>query len=209
MSRKNKRMPDKWLDYTSIGKQVPNTRFLPFKVPLKDDVCEKYGESFTTNQLLELHPKLKLIIDLTNTNYDRYYYSDDFKKHGIHIEKIKCIGGPGVIPTKLQVKEFQDIVDWFLASKGARSDSLIGVHCTHGLNRTGYFICKYMTDKLRINPQTALDSFEEARGHRMERQLLIQDILKKPKNDHVYTQSPLANCYEDQDACNSRRYNRR
>jgi atypical dual specificity phosphatase len=24
----------------------------------------------------------------------------------------------------------------------------LGVHCTHGLNRTGYLICRYMVEKL-------------------------------------------------------------
>lgn len=24
------------------------------------------------------------------------------------------------------------------------SDGLIGVHCTHGVNRTGYFICRFV-----------------------------------------------------------------
>ena len=37
------------------------------------------------------------------------------------------------------------------------SDSLIGVHCTHGLNRTGYMICRYLIQKLKWEPKKAID----------------------------------------------------
>lgn len=36
-------------------------------------------------------------------------------------------------------------------------DDVIGVHCTHGLNRTGFFICKYMIEKLHYYPAQAID----------------------------------------------------
>ena len=37
------------------------------------------------------------------------------------------------------------------------SDALIGVHCTHGLNRTGYMVCRYLIQKLKWDPQKAID----------------------------------------------------
>lgn len=71
------------------------------------------------------------------------------------------------------------------------SGKLIGVHCTHGLNRSGYLICHYMISVLKIHPETAIEGklkskskihpmkltsffsllldFEEARGHKIER----------------------------------------
>lgn len=33
---------------------------------------------------------------------------------------------------------------------------LIGVHCTHGLNRTGYFICRYLIQKMGLTPADAI-----------------------------------------------------
>lgn len=36
------------------------------------------------------------------------------------------------------------------------SDSLIGVHCSHGLNRTGYLVCRYMIQKMGTHPQEAI-----------------------------------------------------
>lgn len=37
------------------------------------------------------------------------------------------------------------------------SDKFIGVHCTHGINRTGYFICNYMVHRLGFNVQDAIN----------------------------------------------------
>ena len=36
-------------------------------------------------------------------------------------------------------------------------DALIGVHCTHGVNRTGYLICRYLIEKMDWDPQKAID----------------------------------------------------
>jgi protein-tyrosine phosphatase len=37
-------------------------------------------------------------------------------------------------------------------------DGLIGVHCTHGVNRTGYLICRYLIERLQWTPEDALIS---------------------------------------------------
>ncbi len=38
------------------------------------------------------------------------------------------------------------------------ADKLIGVHCTHGLNRTGLMICAHMIQKCNIDPNDAVAS---------------------------------------------------
>ena len=35
-------------------------------------------------------------------------------------------------------------------------DGLIGVHCTHGVNRTGYLICRYLIERLDWTPNDAI-----------------------------------------------------
>jgi len=45
---------------------------------------------------------------------------------------------------------------------------IVLVHCTHGLNRTGYFICNYLITALGYHGQGAIDMFERARGHTMK-----------------------------------------
>lgn len=178
--KKYKSMPEGWKRYSNIGLPIPNTRFIPFKTPLKEETCKKCGVTFSPKSLLRSQPKLKMIIDLTNTDDGRYYKGDDFIKHGIRVEKIKCPGGPQQVPSRSLLEQFYKLVDGFLGDPDNGLDTLIGVHCTHGLNRTGYFICKYMTEKMGLEGTKAIRCFQTARGHPIERKLLIKDILSEP-----------------------------
>ncbi|XP_051897238.1 RNA/RNP complex-1-interacting phosphatase-like [Pristis pectinata] len=58
------------------------------------------------------------------------------------------------------------------------NDKLIGVHCTHGVNRTGYLICRYLIDVDGMDPHEAIDLFNKSRGYPIERQNYIQDLLQ-------------------------------
>jgi len=162
------KIPDRWFNYTSIGKQVPNTNFIAFKVPLD----EKYSNQFTINTLIEHmnsnNLKLGLIIDLTNTK--RYYKLDDIKQLDIQYKKI-FINGIS-IPSKKICNYFTKIVDTYLEN----NNNIIGIHSTRGVNRVGYLICKYMIDKLNINPDTAIELFNTSRGHNIERNEFIHSL---------------------------------
>ncbi|EAT44190.1 AAEL004437-PA [Aedes aegypti] len=65
-------------------------------------------------------------------------------------------------------KAFIRTVNDFLAEE-ENKDKLIGVHCTHGLNRTGYFVCAYMILVQGLAPRAAINAFNDARAHTMER----------------------------------------
>ncbi|GAB1291013.1 RNA/RNP complex-1-interacting phosphatase [Apodemus speciosus] len=56
---------------------------------------------------------------------------------------------------------------------------LIGVHCTHGLNRTGYLICRYLIDVEGMRPDDAIELFNRCRGHCIERQNYIENLQKR------------------------------
>ncbi|KAF6029133.1 DUSP11 [Bugula neritina] len=49
-------------------------------------------------------------------------------------------------------------------------NAVVGVHCTHGLNRTGYLICKYLIEHENMDPEEAINLFNVCRGHDMERE---------------------------------------
>lgn len=167
-------IPGRWLLYSPIGEPIAGTRLFSFKVPLKDALCKRLEENkrFTPEILMKLCPKLGLVIDLTNTT--RYYDCEVFRSKGVQYKKIACPGQ--VIPADKLLKEFFNIVDAFLVETNG-SDLLVGVHCTHGLNRTGYFVCRYMTLRMGVEPQKAISAFEKARGHQMERLPYVQRIL--------------------------------
>ncbi|CAG9766892.1 unnamed protein product [Ceutorhynchus assimilis] len=136
-----------------------------------EDVTRRW---FTPAMLLEQLPHLKTVIDLTNTN--RYYNSEEeFRTKGIDHVKI-LVDGKGKIPPKWQIQRFFDAMDTHMNKYADITDSLIGVHCTHGLNRTGYFICRWMVERLRMNPDEAIQRFNQARGHNIEREPLLNHI---------------------------------
>jgi len=69
------------------------------------------------------------------------------------------------------------------------NDKLIGVHCTHGLNRTGYLIVRYMIEQLGIEANEALEAFNRARGHSMEK--YTEDLLKRTPLSATTQSNPL------------------
>uniref|UniRef100_A0A2A4JI19 Tyrosine specific protein phosphatases domain-containing protein n=1 Tax=Heliothis virescens TaxID=7102 RepID=A0A2A4JI19_HELVI len=114
-----------------------------------------------------------------------------------------------------------DTVDEFL---GKDCEFLIGVHCTHGLNRTGYMVCRYMRDRLGVPAKDAIKKFEKARGYQIERENYIADLLgsKPPPPDvgrdtHIkpvsvkrtpYKRSPLEEDVDEDEGRSRDRYNR-
>ena len=71
---------------------------------------------------------------------------------------------------------------------------MIGVHCTHGLNRTGYLICRFLIEEQGWTAKRALEcifeqfylfiikfffgGFAEARGYPIERENYIQTLYQ-------------------------------
>ena len=56
---------------------------------------------------------------------------------------------------------------------------MIGVHCTHGLNRSGYIICRYMIEKDGVDPDEAIERFNTARGHEQTRVNYLEHLRSK------------------------------
>lgn len=171
-------IPKGWLDYSNWGTVVPGTKFLPFKVPLKETIKVPEEKRHTTKSFMASNPNVKLIINLTDTNNGRYYNYEDFISKGISIIPIRVQGG-GRLPSSALQRTFADAVKNFMNTTAKTNpDALIGVHCTHGLNRTGFFICRYMVDYMGCRPQVTLESYQAARGHNFDRENYINDIMK-------------------------------
>ncbi|KAM9841901.1 RNA/RNP complex-1-interacting phosphatase [Aulostomus maculatus] len=186
MSRhgKKKGIPDRWLDYKAVGKRLHGTRFIAFKVPLKQALnrCLPLPDVFGPWELLDIMKKddqeLGLIIDLTFTS--RYYGPQDVP------ESLLCvkIDTPGhMIPPDDTILNFKRAVRRFLRDN-TDNDKLIGVHCTHGLNRTGYLICRYLIDVDGMDPGEAVQLFNSARGHEIERDNYLEDLRRGPRRSN-------------------------
>ncbi|XP_077734381.1 RNA/RNP complex-1-interacting phosphatase-like isoform X5 [Canis aureus] len=155
MVKKNS-IPDGWRTVTPIGHPVPGTRFIAFKVPLKGAVNQRLTptQKFTPKDLISaikaLNVELGLIIDLTYTT--RYYEVKDLPK-SIHYKKLYTVGLE--VPDNATILQFKKWVRKFLW-ENAENGKLIGVHCTNGINRTGYLICRYLIDVEGWDPDTAI-----------------------------------------------------
>ncbi|CAH3181975.1 unnamed protein product [Porites lobata] len=186
----DKRIPDKWRDYDSCGVPISGERIIAFKTPLSSkydnesdiDNGIKPFERFTPmdllNHLKRKKLKLGMVIDFTNTF--RYYNGKEFYDHGIEYRKIKCIGKE--IPNEDVVRRFKTEVCSFMANN--TKGDLVGVHCTHGLNRAGYIVCRYLIECRGYTPEKAIKAFNDARGYQMERENYLDDLkTKTPKSE--------------------------
>ncbi|XP_011310881.1 RNA/RNP complex-1-interacting phosphatase [Fopius arisanus] len=179
-----KGLPDRWLQYKPYGRVIENTQILAFKVPLRARANQSVPatKQCTTALLIETFPKLKFVIDLTNTT--KYYNKNEFISKDVGYLKIMVPGHQ--VPSESCVLLFFKAMDSFLST--AQSDEVIGVHCTHGLNRTGYLICRYLIQQLGWKADDAIEAFEEARGHKIERQAYV-DHLKSISMEKIDTSS--------------------
>ncbi|CAF1215728.1 unnamed protein product [Didymodactylos carnosus] len=154
-------------------------KFLAFKTPLDSRYNEKVSSSklWTCRMLIDsvksLHRTLGLIIDLTNT--DRFYNSEtEFKQKNIQYEKIRC-RGHDERPSPEQITEFIDKCNKFWET---HPSDIIGVHCTHGFNRTGFLICSYLCRELGYSIDAAIDSFAKARIPGIYKQDYLDELLQ-------------------------------
>ncbi|CAB1332574.1 unnamed protein product [Coregonus sp. 'balchen'] len=174
-------IPDRWEDYQAVGKIISGTRFIAFKVPLKPSLCRhvERSEAFGPWELMQTIEKdgqeLGLIIDLTFTT--RYYKPEDLPDSVLYL-KIFTAGHE--VPSDPTILSFKRAVRRFLRDN-THNDKLIGVHCTHGLNRTGYLVCRYLIDVDGMDPKEAVELFNSSRGHSIERGNYLKDLQTGPK----------------------------
>ncbi|NWY77153.1 DUS11 phosphatase, partial [Erithacus rubecula] len=169
----------RWTEYIPLGCRMPGTRFVAFKVPLQESFHRNLlpEERFSPHDLIrkveERQEELGLIIDLTCTT--RYYGQEELPPT-LRYYKILTMGHQ--IPNRKTIMRFKYIVKKFLTAN-KDNDKLIGVHCTHGLNRTGYLVCRYLIEVEGMEPNAAIELFNKCRGHPIERTNYIQDLQKR------------------------------
>ncbi|XP_051794487.1 RNA/RNP complex-1-interacting phosphatase isoform X7 [Acanthochromis polyacanthus] len=182
--RKKNGIPDRWLDYSAVGKRLHGTRFIAFKVPLKQALnrqlspSDVFGHWDLLDALQKQNQELGLIIDLTFTS--RYYRLTDVPQS---LLCVKIFTAGHEVPNDETILSFKRSVQKFLR-ENQDNDKLIGVHCTHGLNRTGYLICRYLIDVDGMDPSEALQLFNSSRGHDMERENYLEDLQRGPRRSN-------------------------
>lgn len=104
--------------------------------------------------------KLRAVIDISHDS--PVYDPKGLGAGGITYYKFPTVSKQP--PTRDEVRSFIELVDKIRANTPEGDDSLIGVHCHYGFNRTGFFLVSYLIEKLGYKVDDALATFREARA---------------------------------------------
>eukprot|EP00743_Colponemidia_sp_Colp-15_P007273 GILK01007854.1.p1 GENE.GILK01007854.1~~GILK01007854.1.p1 ORF type:complete len:251 (+),score=21.40 GILK01007854.1:42-794(+) len=166
----------KWKSFTKFGRPIEGTNIIPFKTPLASrwERFIKKKHRFRLSDFLcsmeSAGTAVGLVVDLTDT-FKYYDGAEECREHGVKYVKIRVRGQQ--VPPESQVAEFCRAMEDFL-SHSPTTAKYVAVHCTHGVNRTGYFLCRYLESSLKIECSKAMELFQSARGHPMERAYLVE-----------------------------------
>ncbi|KAL0075399.1 hypothetical protein F4703DRAFT_1335172 [Phycomyces blakesleeanus] len=105
---------------------------------------------------LARYPEIGFIIDISNDTPP--YRSSDFDHSRIKYLKLKTVSK--IPPTREDVAKFIELTS---SCWEERPDAQVAVHCHYGFNRTGFFICCYMIEKLGVSVPDAIEAFAAAR----------------------------------------------
>lgn len=182
LSGRDKSDLQEWLQCSNVGARVPGTHIVPCKTPLEgwmadcaydsgllqDDMW--FGKEDLLQHCRDMGAPVGLVIDLVNTT--KYYSGFDESEDGVEYKKVSIPGR--MIPERQSVEEIFDFIDEFLSR---RPEMFVAIHCTHGVNRTGFVVAAYlMTRGDQPEHGKAVKAFEKARGHKMNKDYLIQAL---------------------------------
>jgi len=162
-----KKIPKGWLQTEPlIGENIPNTMFIPFKCPLSPQLFpfpNNISLGLLKGHFMREHQQnIGLVIDLCcaefykrndvpeNVEYQSYYLNVH------HFNKVSNLDS-----MKVQLDGITSNIDRFIERC---PNKYILIHCTHGLNRTGFVICYYMLKKRIVT--TVEKSMELFKLHR-------------------------------------------
>lgn len=171
-------IPERWLNCPRKGTLIAG-KFLPFKTPLgptyNDSIPEenRFDVSMLFAYMNSRQVKLGMVIDLTNTH--RFYDKDQIEKNGARHFKLQC-KGRRECPSTDQTNLFIQICTNFVTKN---PDQIIGVHCTHGFNRTGFLICAYLVENLDWSVDAAVTLFSQGRPPGIYKGDYIQELFHR------------------------------
>lgn len=170
--------PPRWLNCPRKGTLIAE-KFLPFKTPLSERYDDQVPEEcrFYPAMLLDSlslsKMKMGLWVDLTNTT--RFYDRDVIEERKIPYCKISC-RGHGQCPSEEQAEEFIKVCQQFISRYPL---AIIGVHCTHGFNRTGFLIACYLVENMSWSVEAAVKAIADARPPGIYKADYLQELFRR------------------------------
>ncbi|KAL5007034.1 hypothetical protein ScPMuIL_015840 [Solemya velum] len=170
--------PERWLECPRKGQPILG-KFLPFKTPLDNkydgDVPEhqRFNISMLFASLKTYKVRMGLLVDLTNTT--RFYNSKEVEEFDCKYVKMQC-RGHGETPSSDQTEAFIGLCARFLNQKPLEC---IGVHCTHGFNRTGFLIVSYLVEKESWSVEAAVQAYAQSRPPGIYKQHYLEELFDR------------------------------
>ncbi|KAJ6249682.1 mRNA-capping enzyme [Anaeramoeba flamelloides] len=175
------KIPRGWELTPRSGDLIKGTPILPIKTPVEENFFPQ-NQKFTPNMVVLfsgiLSLRVGLIIDLTN-QYG-YYSRDYFQERGITHLKLPCSGHREEVPPRATIHHFICKIVKYVRSNPSK---LIAVHCTHGYNRTGFMICCFLVEVMKLDLSEALNRFANSRPPGIYKQYYIDALAKRYEVD--------------------------
>ncbi|KAG5447336.1 mRNA-capping enzyme [Clonorchis sinensis] len=170
-------LPPRWLNCPRMGDMILDI-FIPFKTPLdsKFDNFIQPEQLFHVDHVFQTAEpyKLGLVVDLTKSK--RFYNRREITDSNCKYLKIECKGNEER-PTPEQVDLFIKVVNQFLDNNPG--EQKVGVHCTHGFNRTGFLIVAYLVEELNYGVEIAVQIFADARPPGIYKPDYLQELFER------------------------------
>lgn len=172
-------VPPRWLHCPRKAMKLIQNKFLAFKTPLSSAYDNQVPEEcrFTVDMLFAYLKsqklKLGLWIDLTNTS--RFYDRKCIENYGCKYLKLQC-RGHGETPSEEQTHTFVQVCRNFIAHNPLE---IVGVHCTHGFNRTGFLVISYLVETDGTSVDAGLAEFAIARPPGIYKGDYIQELYRR------------------------------
>lgn len=168
--------PPRWLNCPRKGQLIVG-KFVPFKTPLDERYdsmvpeANRFGISMLFASMKTHQAKLGLVVDLTNTK--RFYNCKQVEENSCKYVKMEC-RGHGETPSREQTTAFIELCARFINQKPLE---IIGVHCTHGFNRTGFLIIAYLVEQMDWSIEAAVNAYAQARPPGIYKQDYLQELF--------------------------------
>lgn len=172
-------VPDRWLHCPRKSLRIIQSKFCAFKTPLSSEFDSQVPEEckFSVKMLFaslkSQRLKMGMWIDLTNTS--RFYDREEVEENSCSYVKLPC-KGHGEAPDLTTTKTFVQLCKKFIQNNPLE---IIGVHCTHGFNRTGLLIISYLVEEMEMSVDIALADFRMARPPGIYKSQYIQELYKR------------------------------
>jgi protein-tyrosine phosphatase len=119
-------------------------------------------------------PDVKDVIDIS---HEQPPYDPETFGSGIRYHKFPIVSK--MPPTPDEVAAFIKLVDSIRKARGYDKDSMIACHCHYGFNRTGFFVCSYLIQRLNFTVPKALQAFQDARPPGIRHPHFINELFER------------------------------